>query len=167
MLLARRANEPIRRPGIPSVSRELREAVLVLDTTVICGRYPVIVPQIGPIGAPRIPFGTGYGAGVALAHGHWWSLLYLRNGWNLRDLVLRKAVEALPMKLRVGNWAAFLTHTRLAEGRVPLSSLSYCSLSATLRCGDQDGETSPGLVWGPLLITWMPGDGGTWRLCGA
>ena len=43
-----------------------------------------------------------------------------RSGWERGDLVLRKAVEALPMKLRIGNWAAFLTDTRLAEGRVSL-----------------------------------------------
>jgi hypothetical protein len=36
------------------------------------------------------------------------------------DLVPSKAVEALPMKLRIGNRAAFLAHTRLAEGLVSL-----------------------------------------------
>ena len=34
------------------------------------------------------------------------------------ELVPRKAVEALPMKLRIGNRATFLVHTRLAECRV-------------------------------------------------
>ena len=38
--------------------------------------------------------------------------------WNGDELVLSKAVEALPMKLRIGNRAAFLAHTRLAECRV-------------------------------------------------
>src|SRR5215469_995082 len=36
------------------------------------------------------------------------------------ELVPRKAIEALPMKLRIGNRAGFLAHTRLAEGLVSL-----------------------------------------------
>ena len=36
------------------------------------------------------------------------------------ELVARKAVDALPMKLRIGNRAAFLAHARLAEGLVSL-----------------------------------------------
>ena len=67
------------------------------------------------------------------------------------------------MKLRIGNRFALLTHMRLAERR---AFLSYCALSATLRCGDQDGETSPGLVCGPLVITWGPVGEPYW-LCGA
>src|SRR3984893_580741 len=40
--------------------------------------------------------------------------------WTAVKLVPSKAVEALPMKLRIGNRAAFLVHTRLAECRVSL-----------------------------------------------
>jgi len=36
------------------------------------------------------------------------------------ELVPSKAVEALSMKLRIGNRAALLAHTRLAERRVSL-----------------------------------------------
>ena len=36
------------------------------------------------------------------------------------ELVPSKAVEALPMKLWIGNRAALLAHTRLAEHRVSL-----------------------------------------------
>ena len=39
------------------------------------------------------------------------------------ELVARKAVEALPMKLQIGNRAAFLAHARLAEGLVSLELL--------------------------------------------
>ena len=67
------------------------------------------------------------------------------------------------MKLRISNWTALLVHTRLAERWFPLSSLSYCSLSTTLRCADQDGETSPGLVCGPLVISWVGARAACWR----
>src|ERR1700738_3457204 len=40
--------------------------------------------------------------------------------WTAVKLVPSKAVGALPMKLRSGNRAAFLVHTRLAECRVSL-----------------------------------------------
>src|SRR5437879_3980522 len=40
--------------------------------------------------------------------------------WTAVKLVPSKAVEAPPMKLRIGNRAAFLVHTRLAECRVSL-----------------------------------------------
>jgi hypothetical protein len=39
------------------------------------------------------------------------------------ELVSSKAVEALLMKLPIGNRTALLSHTRLAEGRVSLKQL--------------------------------------------
>jgi len=45
----------------------------------------------------------------------------LRSGRSTAvELVPSKAVEALPMQLRIGNRAALLAHTRLAERRVSL-----------------------------------------------
>jgi hypothetical protein len=38
--------------------------------------------------------------------------------WTAVELVPSKAVEALLMKLRIGNRAAFLVHMRLAECQV-------------------------------------------------
>jgi len=43
---------------------------------------------------------------------------------------------------------------------------SFLGRSATFRCADQDRETSPGLVRGPFVMTWIPPGGGPYRLCG-
>src|SRR5260370_26000871 len=49
-----------------------------------------------------------------------WARRAVPGRWTAVKLVPSKAVEALPMKLRIGNRAAFLVHTRLAECRVSL-----------------------------------------------
>src|SRR6516225_9323089 len=57
------------------------------------------------------------------------------------------------MKLRIVNRPHSLRIRAWRNAGFPLSSLSYCSLSTMLLCADQDGETSPGLVCGPLVIS--------------
>jgi hypothetical protein len=68
------------------------------------------------------------------------------------------------MKLPVPNRATLLANTRLAERRVFLKQPLVVSLSTTFRCADQDRETSPGLVRGPFVMTWIPPGGGPYRL---
>ena len=75
------------------------------------------------------------------------------------------------MKLRIVNRPHSLRIRAWRNAGFPLSSLSYCSLSTMLLCADQDGETSPGLVCGPLVISWVPAapaeGGATYWVCGA